>query len=72
MTVERKHAHGTHTIMRSDVVKLGPARLFRHREPAEGVDPYDLDFNQHDDRNYPRVHSYVFVWGPFTASWSPR
>lgn len=68
--VERRHPK--HTVMRSDIVIAGPVRLMRHRVPADGVDPYDLDFDQHDNANYQRVDAYALTWGRLRIEWATR
>jgi hypothetical protein len=55
--------------MRSDRIDIGPLRILRHRVPPEDVDPYGLNFNQHNNSNYPRVASYAIKLGKLSIHW---
>lgn len=55
-----------HTVGRSERIDLGPLRLIRHRSPD--TDPYDIDFDQHDDSLY-TTSSYWARLGRLSVEW---
>lgn len=69
MKFVRKRSYGRHTVMRSDRLQVGDVRVLRHRVPPG--DPYDIGFNQHDDRNYTIVDAWSVTVGPLSVTWRP-